>query len=594
METIHKTDLLNLVKQPKLLVSLLGLFTDGEIPIKLFGNKNHLVSLFTKLQTAKRLPNLEKTLSTSELALLNRQMTSKDKKCLCNNNFHLMKLLLTSVLASTLNDADYNVFYDWLCQTVLTKLSSQAKTDCVDLDSSSLNGYSINTIQNSWFSSRLQSLKTNNSSMTFCPLSKFIAASGTDVEDTVLRTKKIKLRLTSNQKQILQKWNSHARYTYNTAVRRLNTDIDIQSKLNLRNQITPANCNRDKEWILQTPKEIRARSVFEAHTRFWTGVKQIKNKTIKFFRLRYKDKKYQHANGWSIDIPKQAILQIDNKTLFIYKKVTKEEKFKLGEQLDMPIEHDCKIHFDGDAYYLIVPFIKRKKTREQDGIVSLDPGVRTFLTGVDYDKTVELGKDSGTILFRKLRYLDNLISKKDKTKDPKSRKTLKKQIKKVRTYIRNLQDELHKKTSTWLCKNYSNVVIPQFGSKDMVKKQDRKLKTKTVRAMSILAHSRFLQRLKNKAEEWRTNLVIVDEKYTSKTCSVCGHVKTKQFTSKIYNCESCLMTMDRDRNGAINIFKKLFLPKGENRADRANETDTQARSQLTKMPSSHRDVSVCQ
>ena len=575
METINKADLLNLVKQPKLLVSLLGLFTDGEIPIKLFGNKNHLVSLFTKLQTAKRLPNLEKTLSTSELALLNRQMTSKDKKRLCNNNFHLMKLLLTSVLVSTLNDEDYNVFYDWLCQTVLTKLLFQAKTDCVDLDLSSSNGYSINTIQKSWFSSRLQLLKTNNSSTTFYPLSKFIAASGTDVEDTILRTKKIKLRLTSNQRQMLQTWNSHARYTYNSAVWRLNTDIDIQTKLNLRNQITPANCNNGKEWILQTPKEIRARAVFEAHTRFWTCIKQIKNKTIKFFNLRFKDKKHQNANGWSIDIPKQAIKQTGAKTMFIYKNVTNKEQFKLSERLDIPIEHDCKIHFDGDAFYLIVPFKKVKKTREQDGIVSLDPGVRTFLTGVDGNKTIELGKDSGTILFRKLRHLDKLISKKSKTKDKHVRKTLNKQIKKVRICIRNLQGELHKKASTWLCKNYSNVVIPQFGSKDMVKNKERKLKTKTVRAMSILAHSRFLERLKNKAEEWRTNVVIVDEKYTSKTCSVCGHVKTKRFTSKVYDCKSCLITMDRDRNGAINIFKKLFLPKGEDRADRANVMDKQ-------------------
>ena len=103
--------------------------------------------------------------------------------------------------------------------------------------------------------------------------------------------------MTSNQKQILQKWNNHARYTYNTSVWRLNTDIDTQSKLTLRNQITPAEHNNGKEWILQTPKEIRARAVFEAYTRFWTGIKQIKNKTIKFFHLRYKDKKYQHAKG---------------------------------------------------------------------------------------------------------------------------------------------------------------------------------------------------------------------------------------------------------------------------------------------------------
>lgn len=77
-----------------------------------------------------------------------------------------------------------------------------------------------------------------------------------------------------------------------------------------------------------------------------TGVKQVKNKTIKFFKLRYKAKKNSDSNGWSIDIPKQAIKQIDNKTVYIYKKVTKEEKFVLKEVLDFDIQHDCKVHFD--------------------------------------------------------------------------------------------------------------------------------------------------------------------------------------------------------------------------------------------------------
>jgi putative transposase len=102
----------------------------------------------------------------------------------------------------------------------------------------------------------------------------------------------------------------------------------------------------------------------------------------------------------------------------------------------------------------------------------------------------------------------------------------------------------------------------------MVKKKDRKLKTKTVRAMTMLAHGKFLERLKSKAEEWKRNIVIVDERYTSKTCSACGHVKTKRFADKTFKCEGCLLTIDRDRNGAINIFKKLFLPSKDG-ADRA-------------------------
>ena len=576
MDTIEKTHLLNLVKQPKLLVSLLEQFIDGEIPINLFTNKPHLVNLFTKFQTVKRLPSLKNVLSTPELVQLNNEMTCNDKKRLCNNNFHLMKLLLTSVQVSTLNDKDLENFYNWLCQEMLKKLSYQAKIDYVDLDLNLSNGCVTKTIQNSWFSNQIQSTNVNNSLPTSFPLSKFTLVNGMDVEDIVLRAKKIKLRLTSHQKQLLQQWNNHVRYTYNSTIWRLDTDIEKQSKYNLRNQIVPAEVNNTKRWILETPKEIRARAVFEAFTRWKTGITQVKNKTIKFFQLRFKDKKYQMYNGWSIDIEKSAIKKIDNKSIHIYKRVTNKEIFKLGENLDMEIEHDCKIHFDGDSYYLVVPYHKQKAQREIDsGIISLDPGVRTFLTGVDSNKTIEIGVGSGTTMFRKLKYLDSLISKRSKTRDKRTKKKFKTQIIKAKKQIKNLQDDLHKKSSKWLCNNYSNVVMPQFGSKDMVKKADRKLGTKTVRSMSMLAHGRFLTTLKNKAEECGTKITIVDEKYTSKTCSACGHVKTKRFTSKEYRCERCLLKIDRDRNGAINIMKKLFLPNGKDRVDRTNEIDVQ-------------------
>ncbi len=593
MNTHERKTLLNLVTQPKLLASLLELFIDGEIPTLLFSNKPHLVNLFTKFKTAKCLPSLRNVLSISELAQLNKEMTCNDKKRLCNNNFHLMKLLLTSVLVSTLSDEDLNTFYDWLCQEVLKKLSYQAKIECVDLDLSSSNGYANKTILNSWFLSQIQSMNVNNLLTISFPLSKFTLVSGTAVEDTVLRTKKIKLRLTSHQKQILQHWNNHARYTYNATIWRLNTDIDKQSKFTLRDQIVPAKVNDNKTWILETPKEIRARAVFEAYSRWKTGFTQIKNKTIKFFNLRYRDKKHQQLNGWSIDIQKNAIKKIDQRSIHIYKQKTNKEVFKLGESLDMDIKHDCKIHFDGDCYYLIVPYSKPIIQREVDnGIISLDPGVRTFLTGVDNNKTVELGVGSGTIMFKKMRYLDKLISKMSKTQNKRVKKNIKTQIIKARQKIKNMQDELHKKSSTWLCKNYSHIVLPQFGSKDMVKKSDRKLKTKTVRAMSMLAHGRFLTTLKNKAEQTGTNIIIVDEKYTSKTCSNCGHVKTKRFTSKVYKCERCLLKIDRDRNGAINILKKLFFPIGENRADRANVIDKQVETSSRRVAKA--TVSVCQ
>ncbi len=554
-------NLLNLVKQPSFLACVIELFLDGETLGKLLASKSQVANLFTKYQHNLQQIKKEKKvkLSMFESAHLNKWMISNVKNSSYKPNFQTIKSLMMLDQVLTLNDMDFSTFYNWLSKETLKKLSYQAKTGFVDLDMNLYTGYVNNTIQKSWFSNQVKKLKNNSSLLTYCQSSKFTHANGMDVEDTQLRVKKVKLRLKSNQKAILKQWNNHARYTYNSTVWRLNTDLIKSSKLTLRNDLVAAKNNTSKEWLLETPKEIRARAVFEGYTRWKTGCQQVKNKTIKFFNLGYKDKHYQDRNGWTIDIQKQSITKKDNKTVYIYKRITNGEEFSLCEPVGINIDHDCKIHFDGIDYFLIIPYKEEKEVvREVDnGVISLDPGVRTFLSGVDHEKAIEIGNGSGTTMFRLLRQMDKLISRVSKSKGKKKHK-LQIQIKSIKKHIKNKQEELHKKTSTWLCKQYSNIVIPQFGSKDMVKKKDRKLRTKTVRSMCILGHGKFLERLKIKAKQWGTNVIIVDERYTSKTCGACGNVKTKHFTSKTYKCEKCEVCIDRDTNGAINIFKKLF------------------------------------
>jgi putative transposase len=492
-------------------------------------------------------------------------MILKDKKLLQVNNFHLIKLLVMLDQVLTLKGVDLENFLKWFYPIVLKKLSLLPKIDYVDLDTTLLNGYVMKTIQKSWFLTKIQECpKKVNLSEMFYPLSKFIHVNGMDKEDTIIKVKKIKLQLTSHQKQLLQMWNNHARVTYNMSISRLNTDIDFPNKLALRNQLVSAESQKYNKWILETPKEIRARAVFEAYTRVKTGIQQIKNKTIKFFNMNFKDKKYQRENGWSIDIQKQSIKKFDDKTLLIYPNITKKSHFKLKESIkDLEIKNDCKIHFDGLNYFIIIPYKEIKRNEIKNGIISLDPGIRTFLSGVDTNKKIEIGDKANEFIYPLLKKLDKHISKKSKIKKSckkscKKFKELSKQIKHLRNKIKNLQQELHKKTSSWLCKNYKNIIIPDFESVKMSKKVGRQIKSKTVRQMSVLAHKEFIQRLKTKAIETNSNVLIVEESYTSKTCSSCLLVKDKKFTSKRFKCDGCKLNIDRDTNGSINIFKKLF------------------------------------
>lgn len=74
------------------------------------------------------------------------------------------------------------------------------------------------------------------------------------------------------------------------------------------------------------------------------------------------------------------------------------------------------------------------------------------------------------------------------------------------------------------------------------------------RAMLNAAFSEFRRQITYKGEWHGRRVVAVDPAYTSKTCSSCGCVnKGKLANYRVFVCEACGFTLDRDVNAAINI-----------------------------------------
>ena len=78
------------------------------------------------------------------------------------------------------------------------------------------------------------------------------------------------------------------------------------------------------------------------------------------------------------------------------------------------------------------------------------------------------------------------------------------------------------------------------------------------RSLLSLRHYEFRQRLIHKIRETKSRLIICHEPYTSKTCTKCGIINNIG-SSKHYKCKECKLEIDRDVNGARNIFLRVIM-----------------------------------
>jgi transposase len=126
--------------------------------------------------------------------------------------------------------------------------------------------------------------------------------------------------------------------------------------------------------------------------------------------------------------------------------------------------------------------------------------------------------------------------------------------------IRHIRDDTHYKIIKYLVENFRIVMIPKFFVKLLSQRKSRLLTKSTVSKMLAQSHSLFLKRLMDKARATACLVVIVNESYTSKTCSSCANINEQLGSKKIFKCPSpnCGVEVDRDSNGSLNIcIRKL-------------------------------------
>jgi len=505
-----------------------------------------------------------------------KMMTSKDKSPICNNDSLNTTSSLTSDQESISREKDSEPFWSSLAKDLCPKLWLPIETDSVGSPSNSSSGSFKSMESNSWFSMKAwiplnnqNSQKTSLPSLTFSIVESMVKEStpkrsqrtnkmrksDKDVANCVRRIRLYPKKEVSNK---LKKWFGCVRKTYNWSLSSMKEDQTINklSIPDLRKRFVNADSiPDDMKYLLETPKHVRDGALEDLVTAFKSNLTKRKENPEHKFEIKFRSRKDNQA----ITIPHEAVrLILEKKEIKMYPTFLQNViKFKLRKR---DVEHDknvrtidytSKLVLDKlGRFYLCIPqSVNACENQASFKVpwVSLDPGIRTFQTlyspkkGISY----KLGTNDISRIYRLCLHLDKLISKRKKKAEHRLRKR-----------IKNLIDEVHWKTISFVLSNFQNIIIPPFEVKNMVNRCTRKITKKSVRQMLGWKHYTFRKRLLDKSAQTCNKVIVAGEEYTTKTCTNCLVMNHKIGGNKMFVCPNCKVKVDRDVVGSRNIFLK--------------------------------------
>ena len=494
-------------------------------------------------------------LGIAELVERETQKTLRPKLPTCKNTIPKQRLSETLEVVSTSNEKGLSPYWNVSCEAVNSELLLPIGIDSPVSAAKLYSSWSNKTVEKSWFSTKLFTVPKRNLEPISSQYSTCFPVECMDSGDTVTKSRKIEIFPTVEQKAILRRWFGTSRYVYNAAVFLLAEPQDTPTTFK---KLVPILFDELPAWHTETPRQIKVGAVMDA----CQAVKNAKIKcqeTGEFQKVSFRSRKRKQtlylradslkANGFFVRF-------LGDMKMAEPLPANPQGKGKVSERETDAEVKDSQLILENGRYFLCIPYIEKKKPREPSGriVVSLDPGVRDFMTFFSENSFGWLGQQCINRIQRLCQHCDNLLSRATQEKRP-LRRALRKAANRIKVKIRNLIDELHKKIAHFLVTNFDIILLPTFESKQMTKRGHRKLRRKSVRQMLTLSHYRFKMFLKHKALEYGVRVIDVCEAYTSKTVSWTGEIITNLGGSKVIK-SSKGHRMDRDLNGARGIFIK--------------------------------------
>jgi transposase len=245
-------------------------------------------------------------------------------------------------------------------------------------------------------------------------------------------------------------------------------------------------------------------------------------------------------------------------------------ELKLGKSIAKlpPIEHDVTVTKRVNGKWILnIPcssaFLRRPITTKPTAVCGVDPGARTFLTVFDETnkEAYKLGDQSEMRILKPLvnkakRLGDessNAATQASRTELERDHKSLAAQ--KIWRRVRDKVTGIHNAIIRHFAETYAFVAIGNLSYRVVEKDMPKKSKDDLYVWRLYEFKTKLLHRFGGLDQR---EVVIQDERYTSKTCGLCDNVKHDLGAAKRYICDICGYDVDRDVNGARNILRRAL------------------------------------
>lgn len=318
-------------------------------------------------------------------------------------------------------------------------------------------------------------------------------------------------------------------------------------------------------WIHETPSDFRTNILRKLESNIKSAFTNLSKRNIKYFKFRFRSKKHNNVNELECDEASCSIAYRGNKVFLTVSGLGELELVvpkcdRRKNQMPTKVGGVC-IRYHNNAWYVDLRYdVIPNTVSDQKRLCALDPGQRSFLSGVDLQGNLfQLGEGVQrrlTQLKLKRNLAQSLLMQLSK-QSHRSYKSYKAFVRAKRSFylatnkISNYVKELHYHCCKYLTDNYDKIIIPVYQTQRMVQRGKKKFNDMIL----SLNHYRFRELLIAKCQVLRKRVIVCTEEYTSVTCGRCNRYKMNLENQKIFNCSGCDYTADRDENAAFNILR---------------------------------------